>query len=463
MPPEIQVDMVDVQLGASVLLRFMDSHRRIVTVLADGGIKAKGYPQDHVATKVKSILPSTDIDVLIGTHCDEDHLSGLIDVADQFSIGEAILPPIRKPRRPKAGTSVSGALELASADDDSDLPLLINLTDKQFADHIAEQEAIASQADELLKAQFEGETPSEFDDEINLLEEQFNLEIPVTPLFFAANPKLAISQLARIRSSAQKGAIAAKWLNQLVRKLKSKNVPIRSLDIVAGGPEYYEWDLSQRKFLVCSSSTYSSSNEPKFVLLGPSRALIAHHSQKLPIGVYLALLGRIPLKPVTASNQLSYVMLFEAAGQKVLITGDAGCVDFWDKTTKSFFPKLLSEMNDLRVVQVAHHAGNNHRFYHVLQAAGFGASHAPDSFLQISHAKNDSYRPSRAFGAFISALPSTSPTFELLTTSEPDPSKVASFKAYYHSATHTPPLSVGDIQLEYQYGAWKVKQHLVQV
>jgi hypothetical protein len=73
-----------------------------------------------------------------------------------------------------------------------------------------------------------------------------------------------------------------------------------------------------------------------------------------------------------------------------------------------------------------------------------------------------SYRPSTTFGVFISTLPSTSPTFELLTTSEPDPNKISSFKAHYHSATHAPS-TVGDIQLAYQNGAWKVNQHLVKV
>jgi hypothetical protein len=302
----------------------------------------------------------------------------------------------------------------------------------------------------------------ELDEVVIPPDEQFDLEDGGTTISLASEPFLALSQLARIQSSAQKGAIVARWLNKLVSKLKSKHVPIRAIDIAAGMPEYFEWDPGCRKFLACSSSAYSASAEPKFVLLGPSRSLISHHAKKLPIGVYLALMGTIPLKPVTASNQLSYVMLFEAAGQKILITGDAGCIDFWDKTTKSYFPKLLAAMTDPHVVQVAHHAGNNHRFYHVLQKIGFASARSPHSFLLLSHAKNDSYRPSTTFGVFISTLPSTSPTFELLTTSEPDPNKISSFKAHYHSATHAPS-TVGDIQLAYQNGAWKVNQHLVKV
>lgn len=59
MPPEIEIDMFEVQLGASVLLRMKDSFGSIVTVLADGGIKAKGYAQDHVATKLKGTSVGT--------------------------------------------------------------------------------------------------------------------------------------------------------------------------------------------------------------------------------------------------------------------------------------------------------------------------------------------------------------------------------------------------------------------
>jgi glyoxylase-like metal-dependent hydrolase (beta-lactamase superfamily II) len=110
-------------LGASVLLRLRDSSGSIVTVLADGGIKAKSYDRHHVAAKVQGILPSTDLDLVIGTHYDEDHLAGVMEVADRFSIREAILPPVRQPRRPVTGTSIADAQLL----DASDLPLLIDL------------------------------------------------------------------------------------------------------------------------------------------------------------------------------------------------------------------------------------------------------------------------------------------------------------------------------------------------
>ncbi len=461
--PDIEIDMFEVQLGAAVLLRMKDSAGTTVSVLADGGINAKGYSRDHVAAKLKTILPSTDIDVVIGTHYDEDHLAGLIDVADQFSIGEAILPPIRKPRYPKGGTPAAALLRLEAPDDASDLPFLIDLNDAKFAEHIEELEQLAAQAEQQLKELRSFEEPfPDLEEEILPPDEEFDLDdLVMVPL--PSHQRLALAQLARIQSSAHKGAIVAKWLRQLVRKLRSTNVSIRAIDIAAGTPEYYEWDPDKRKFLPCNSSTYSVSTEPKFVLLGPSRSLIAHHAKKLPIGVYFALIGAIPLEPVTASNQLSYVMLFESSGQKVLITGDAGCVDFWDKKTKSYYPALLSAMTDLHVVQVAHHAGNNHRFYHVLQKIGYGSASAPHSFLLLSHATKDTYRPSLAFGSFINTLSSANSTFELLTTSEPESAKVATFRTLYHSATHLPSASVGDIQLAYQNGAWVVNQHLVQV
>jgi len=55
---DIRVDMFEVQLGLSMLLQFRLSSGGIVRVLADAGIKAKGYPVDHVRRKLPSDTPS---------------------------------------------------------------------------------------------------------------------------------------------------------------------------------------------------------------------------------------------------------------------------------------------------------------------------------------------------------------------------------------------------------------------
>jgi hypothetical protein len=172
--------------------------------------------------------------------------------------------------------------------------------------------------------------------------------------------------------------------------------------------------------------------------------------------------GQVPLKPVTASNQLSYVMMFESAGQKILIAGDAGCADFWDKKAKGYHSALITAIKEPHVVQIAHHAGSNHRFYDVLLASGYATGSFPHSYLLLSHASNDSLRPSKEFDSFVSTLPSGQ-QFRLLTTSQPDPVKVLPFKSFYYPATHFPSAAVGDVQLSFQNGSWNVDQHLVQV
>ena len=460
--PDIQIDMFEVQLGAALLLRMKDSTGRSVSVLADGGINAASYNRDHVANKLTGILPLKEIDVVIGTHYDQDHLAGLIDVADMFKIGDAILPPVRRPRYPKPGTPISAVMEIEKPDDASDLPLLIDLNDREFGEHISELESledqIGSHLGEGVPSSF---SPPDFENESPGSQEEFD-SYYLTPPYTPEKVNFALVQLMRIRKSAHKGAIVAKWLQRLVRKLQSKKVPIRAIDIAAGTPEYFAWDTLQLKFLTCNSPTYASSSEPKFTLLGPSRALIARHAKRLPIGAYLATLGMIPLKPVTASNQLSYVMLFEAAGQRILITGDAGCVDFWDKKARAYHPLLLAAIKDPHVVEVAHHAGNNYRFYDVLQKSGYASGSSPHSFLLLSHADYDTHRPSLEFETFVKSLPFNSRTFELLTTSQPDPARIATFRSTYHPATHWPAARVGDIRLSFNNGAWSVDQHLVQ-
>jgi hypothetical protein len=148
---DIEINVFEVQLGAAILLQMKDSRGRTVNVLADGGINAAKYSQDHVAIKLGTLLPSQRIDVLIGTHYDQDHLAGLIDAADQFPITEAILPPIRKPRYPKSRNGVNALWELGNSEDASDLPLLIELNDGQFEEHIAELEELSFFAGELLR------------------------------------------------------------------------------------------------------------------------------------------------------------------------------------------------------------------------------------------------------------------------------------------------------------------------
>ena len=107
----IQVDMFEVQLGAAVLVQFSTPNGP-VRVLADAGVKASGYPVDHVHGKLQDAFdsfgdPRRRLDLIIGTHYDEDHLVGLVPIIEDssISIGEAWMPPVANdtqpnPRRP---------------------------------------------------------------------------------------------------------------------------------------------------------------------------------------------------------------------------------------------------------------------------------------------------------------------------------------------------------------------------
>jgi beta-lactamase superfamily II metal-dependent hydrolase len=94
----IQVDMFEVQLGASLLLHFTAAEGETVRVLADAG---QGPPVSDVHQKLMNAFMTFGdgeqrIDLLVGTHYDADHLDGLIPIIKDTTIAitESWLPPI---------------------------------------------------------------------------------------------------------------------------------------------------------------------------------------------------------------------------------------------------------------------------------------------------------------------------------------------------------------------------------
>jgi hypothetical protein len=277
--------------------------------------------------------------------------------------------------------------------------------------------------------------------------------------------KLAAQQLAYIQKTSAKNAIVAIWLNQLVIELRnrSRHVIISSRSIGQGIPEYFVWDRSSRRFLP-NSSAHATSSEPRVTLLGPSRELISKHQTLLPIGSYMGLLGFVPIKRILPSNELSYTLLFESSGQQILLTGDAGCVDFWDKTANKYFKTMLDAVGEPNVVQMAHHAGNNADFYNVLLQSKYAAS-LRQSYLLLSHATHDRLRPSQEFKTFLDMLTkagAASRQLYLLFTSEPlnTNATVTSYGNLFHPIVGAR-AQVGDVQIVYSNGAWKVTKHAI--
>ena len=145
----IQVDMFEVQLGAALLLQFQGSTGRPVRVLADAGIRAPGYPLDHVHRKLPEALasfgdPTPRLDLVIGTHYDADHLDGLVPIiADEsIEIGEAWLPPVADDVHVPRGESEPGEHLLA-------LRLAAPGGRELLADYLRAKQAICRDAAEL--------------------------------------------------------------------------------------------------------------------------------------------------------------------------------------------------------------------------------------------------------------------------------------------------------------------------
>jgi hypothetical protein len=196
-------------------------------------------------------------------------------------------------------------------------------------------------------------------------------------------------------------------------------------------------------------------------MLGPSEGLVRKHADRLPVGHYelAARTLRIPVKGITPSNQLSYVARIDAHGQRILVTGDAGMVDF-RRGPRQWHGRLLDELRGMHVIQVAHHAGRNGHFYHALLAAA-GDAGVRDELLLVSHATRDRHRPSDEFRAFLESRAGTA-TPRLLFTSMPTAERVRGFT----SAIHPPvgePAQVGDVALAFSDGRWLVRAHAVDV
>lgn len=78
----VKIDFLDVGQGSAILIAAPNSNQ----VLIDGG------PSDAVLAKLGEALPLGDrrIELLILTHPDSDHLSGLVEVLKRYDVGEIL-------------------------------------------------------------------------------------------------------------------------------------------------------------------------------------------------------------------------------------------------------------------------------------------------------------------------------------------------------------------------------------
>jgi hypothetical protein len=265
---------------------------------------------------------------------------------------------------------------------------------------------------------------------------------------------------AGIRKSAASDAINAISLARITNALRARHIPIRCRTINDGTPRRFVWRTGSRSF---EGGHPLSEQGPTITLLGPSKGLVRKHWNRLPVGVYaqVAFYSLGVLKSITPSNQLSYIMSFSAEDQGILVTGDAGCVDFKPRGLQPYYPELLKALSPLHVVQVAHHAGNNDHFYRVLQAVQYPTK-AEQSYLLISHATHDRHRPSTEFREFVEQIRQDPEIVSVLFTTQPLPEKISDFASLVHPIVG-PPAQEGDVRIEFQNGKWKVKEHAIAV
>ena len=536
----IQIDMFEVQLGASILLQF-NTGETWVSVLADAGIKAPGYFIDHVHKKLPNTLhrdglgDNQRIDLMIGTHYDADHLDGLVPIIkdSNIEIGEAWLPPVANDTEIHTlEESVQDRHLLAHqfATDDGETTLRNYLQAKRaICEEICKLERIADEyrggergrrRENTTDRGFREGNIEEMYDYSDYFESQLhdaNFTLGIVDYGHADDDvlipysdadELEINQgfgrgvwrdfgryghfpfysllngpdirhdffierwrdardvaeadarsLAFIRRAAAKDSINATSLEKVVTALKNRKIPIVCRVIQDGEPRRFAWDSKTRRFIL---GEQLQTTGPEITLLGPSEGLVKKHWNRLPIGNYMAFLAfsAIPIKSITPSNQLSYVVKFRFDGQGILIAGDAGCVDFKTKRG-NYYKKLTNSLLPLHVVQVAHHSGNNAHFYRVLLKAGYAAQKA-ESLLLLSHATQDQHRPSKEFGMFIEKVRKDEDTARLLFTSEPDPQKVRDYLPIIHPVVGNS-AAVGDVRIEYDARGWRVKSHAVEV
>lgn len=285
------------------------------------------------------------------------------------------------------------------------------------------------------------------------------------PFLFANYPaqaRIIPAALATIRESTAENAITAIHLNKVIQALRSRKSPIRPRcqSVADDRPSRFAWSQTSRSFVQRDKATH----ELVLTLLGPSASLIEEHATKLPVEQYVfASLSRFELlrrQSITVSNRLSYIFILEMKGQRILITGDAGCYGF-RKNKKEFHEKLLRPLVPLNVIQVAHHAGHNYDFYNALLEAGFPKQKSV-AFLLLSHAMDDEFRPSSAFHDFVKYIRRDRNQHHLLFTSKPRESKAAGLTDLIYR-TVSNGSDEGDIRLSYRNRRWTVEKHAITV
>lgn len=515
----IQIDMFDVQLGAAVLLQF-ETDGVVIRVLADGGNK-----KHRIIDRLKPTMDAFDagsmrIDLMVGTHYDADHLEGLVDIIkdESIEIGEVWLPPIANDvtsipsGKPPADEELL-ALQLLSPDGESVLRHYLSVkaqicamplgdeksnqeykpfassqidglspdwAESYFGNHlVTARQALRGRAstgqfpmvnpgpdspadghvrraDQAIESFLD---PSDRDFELfKRMEHRFAMLHSVRARGNLVKEYRAVTQ-ALIKEAAATDALNAASLNKVVQALKVRKIKARCCTISDGAPRKFSWDAATGRFNPVGSP---KDGVPQLTLLGPSDGLVARYRDRLPRGDYSLTMGYMTrVVGTTASNELSYVIRLDHQKQRILVTGDAGCVDFAPTDSDIFHPALLKELEHLDVVQIAHHGGANAYFYNCLLASNY-PKQIPTTYLLLSHEKASSSRPSGAFSKFVEALGRPAPEVQLLFTAQPREAKVRDVLGYFAKTKGVDTDLKGDVRMAYEGSDWVIKRHIIE-
>lgn len=521
---KVDLEMFEVGLGSAIYLRLRGADGDI-RILADGGVGHGYREDhvltklNEVFKREKVAEPR--VDLMIATHYDEDHLKGLVPIVRKgIAIGDVWLPPVasedrdapagaqpaRKDMLGEALTSVRGLMgylrkrgqeityalrlldRLGDEGSNFDLDHLNRrhledggegLSDEQLEAlirpfRIAYGEAggpaagceHAEDAD-LIDPIADGALLNDFDPRVAWRSRHYRSRIDPDGLdywakhlraFDDAGP--AIQSLRHLVKTTARKAINGAALHRLTAALSKANIVPQYLTISRGIPEDFRWDPALQRFEPASGPGVA---ETQIALIGPSDWLVSKFRDRLPArtAAYMALAYKIPVKGITPSNDLSYVLTICHAGQTILICGDTGMWDF-KVGRKGFEQKLIDRLTDVSVAQVAHHAGLNRYFYHTLSEA-WRERKDPMPYLLVSHAENDAHRPNAEFETFVRAAWNPNAT-NLLFTSQPLPAHVTHIGHRLHKLENTPTkMGRCDIRMSYGSAGWAVLQHGIAV
>jgi hypothetical protein len=524
---DIRIDMFEVQLGAAILLQFADESGP-VTVLADAGVKASGYAPDHVYNKVLPILDGNGerrIDLIVGTHYDEDHLNGLVPIIDDvtISIGEAWMPPVVNDTQAfafdqtlsggdllpqqfhgEAGTQILidylatkradcqliEALESTANSNDinffaahaaAELRFDGDLLDLSYFraqlgqdhDHDHPEHDPASDGDPVIGHALAAEI-----DPVSIVDEEAaNRMLARYPFYLRPGSARDVhSRLNDVRADAPSvGAAQSRSLANIRKSAAKDAINAKALhDVmqalaarnIAVRSEIID-DGEPRRYRWDPGARRFLAAKPdaaglSFTLLGPSRSLVKKHRDRLP--VLEAAKVALAFRGEILSITPSNQLSYIgrfAHAEQGVLIAGDAGCVDFSNGPNSYYPKLLAALEPLHIVQVAHHGGNNAHFYRVLKAARFPEQTTP-SLLLLSHAFHDRTRPSPAFEDFLLTTLDEGDDVKLLFTSEPTRSKVAAYLAAIHPlAGVAAKADVGDVSIVFDQGAWAVKTHAI--